>query len=550
MIHLIRLLASQESLPRWRVLIAALLSGMTGVLVLVLVNVAAREIADSGRAEVDWPLAAAFAAGIAAFAVSEVFLISRICGALEDAIHGARTRLLDRLVAADFEKIERVGRAVFYEGITQATQAISQNSQFLALALRSVVMVVAILGYIAYASLTAFALVLAGTLVGSLVYRKAGQRLSAGYVRMMEEEKRLFESVSDLLDGFKEVRLSSARSRALAEVFAAISRSATDIRTDVQVRAVHQFILGQVAVYFLLAVVVFVVPVYAPGFRDQVVQVTTSVLFMTGELGALIQTMPMIAAAEQAAIRMRRLDELLAGMREPEADGPEVPAPTGFHEIGLNGVTYAYPKQDGEKPFVLGPIDLDLRRGEIVFVTGGNGSGKSTLIKLLTGLYRPQAGTIRVDGATVDARSRRAFRDTISAVFSDYHLFSRLYGAAAFEPATARDLLARMEMDGITRLVGDRFERLDLSAGQRKRLALMAALLEGRPLLVLDEWAADQDPHFRRKFYREILPALKADGKTVVAVTHDDAYFDVADRRFHLEEGRLAERSRLTGEAG
>lgn len=539
--NLLRLLARYEAMPRKRVLAAGMVSGLGGAVILALVNLAAAEIANSGRSQVDWALAAAFVASIAAYAAAEVFVISRLCGALESAIHQLRVGLLGRLVRADFEKLERIGQAVFYESITQTTQTISQHSQFLALALRSVVLVVAILAYIAYVSTTAFVLVLLVTLAGSFFYSRAGKRLGTGYSAMMDEEKRLFESVSDLLDGFKEIRLSSARSRDLAAEFAAISRSATGIRADVQIRAIHQFILGEVAVYFLLAVVVFVAPLYSPGFREDVVRITTSVLFMAGAIGALIQTMPLLGASEAAAARMLRLDGQLADMEDAEEKNDGDPIPADFGEIALRGVTYAYPGVAGEKGFTLGPIDLTLRRGEIVLITGGNGSGKSTLIKLLTGLYRPKEGSIRIDGTAVGPRTRRSFRDLVAVVFSDYHLFPRLYGTETVDAAGAQALLTWLEMDRSTRITGDRFERLDLSAGQRKRLALMAALLEKRPLLVLDEWAADQDPQFRRRFYREILPELKARGTTIVAVTHDDAYFDVADRRFHLDEGRLSE---------
>jgi putative ATP-binding cassette transporter len=550
--HLLGMLLSQDTLPRTRVVVAALLSGLSGVLVLGIVNEAAAEIAGTGLAQVDWALAAAFAAGIALYAGVEVFAVSRLCAALENAIHQVRTGLLDRLVRADYEQVERVGHTVFYESITQATREISQNSQFIALALRSAVLVVVILAYIAFVSLTAFALVGLTIGLGGLLYYRAGRRRDDGFARMMDEERRLFESLDDLLGGFKEVRISSARSRDLAATFARFSLAATDVRVDVQGHVVRQFILGQIAVYLMLAVVVFVIPQYVPGFRDQVVQITAAVLFMSGDLGALIQYLPLLAESEQAAARIARLEATLAAMAEDEGAAPSAaaaaPAPAAFGEIAFCGVTYAYPAPEGEAAFALGPLDLTLRAGEIVFITGGNGAGKSTLIKLLTGLYRPKCGAIRIDGATVGPRLRHALRDRIATVFSSYHLFPRLYGAAPFTPAEAETMLSWLEMERVAALTGDRFSRIDLSAGQRKRLALMAALLERRPLLVLDEWAADQDPAFRRKFYREILPTLKAEGKTIVAVTHDDSYFDVADRRFHLEEGRLVERGRDAGE--
>lgn len=77
------------------------------------------------------------------------------------------------------------------------------------------------------------------------------------------------------------------------------------------------------------------------------------------------------------------------------------------------------------------------------------------------------------------------------------------------------------------------------SQGQRKRLALLMAVSEKRGCLLLDEWAADQDPRFRKFFYRELLPLLKQQGVTVVAITHDDRYFDMADRLFKMDSGRL-----------
>lgn len=545
--NLFRLLIAEGTTPRIRLLISAIAAGLSNVFALAMINRAAAEVAAS-RQGVDWMLAGLFALAVIVYIVAEVYLVSRACADFETLVDHMRTRLLRRLCQADFEKVERMGRAVFYENITQGTQTISQNSQYLVLSLRSGILIVAILAYIAYLSRTALVLVLIFTAIGGFAFGRAGRRLNARYADMMTEEGRLFESITDLLDGFKEVKLSSARSRDLGQVFAEVSQSATDIRTDVQVRAFQQFIIGEVAVFFLLAIVVFVVPLYSSGFQGDLVKVTMAVLFMTGAIGGLIQTLPLLSAADGAATRMVQLENDLESIAEP--DGEEAAAkaqPDAFQEIVLRGVEFAYAAEADETPFVLGPVDLTIRRGEMLFITGGNGSGKSTLIKLLTGLYKPQHGSILVDGTKVRPENRRTFQDLLAPVFSDYHLFPRLYGVPAIDAAMAGELISWFEMEGITRFADDRFDRLDLSAGQRKRLALMAALLEKRPLLVIDEWAADQDPHFRRKFYRDMLPALKQKGVTVVAVTHDDAYFDVADRRLHLEEGRLVELPAETG---
>jgi putative ATP-binding cassette transporter len=155
-----------------------------------------------------------------------------------------------------------------------------------------------------------------------------------------------------------------------------------------------------------------------------------------------------------------------------------------------------------------------------------------------------------VDGVPIDDRNRRAWRERVAAVFADQRLPHRLHGLAHVDPDEVRELLGWVEMERLVGFDGDAFSRIELSSGQRKRLLLVAALLEHRPLLVLDEWAADQDPLFRRKFYREILPALRERGQTIVAVTHDDHYFDVADRRVHFEDGQIAEQFDAPSGAG
>src|SRR5436190_1841365 len=179
----------------------------------------------------------------------------------------------------------------------------------------------------------------------------------------------------------------------------------------------------------------------------------------------------------------------------------------------------------------------------LMFVSGGNGSGKSTFLKVLAGLYEPDSGDILLDGVRVNDSNRDAYRSLIAAIFVDYHLFQRLYGIADPAPAEINRLLTQFRLSDKTRLgPGGEFSTLDLSGGQRKRLALIVSLLEKRPILLLDEWTADQDPDFRRKFYDELLPELKRAGETVVVITHDDRYLaelDLPARKLRMDEGRF-----------
>ena len=100
-------------------------------------------------------------------------------------------------------------------------------------------------------------------------------------------------------------------------------------------------------------------------------------------------------------------------------------------------------------------------------------------------------------------------------------------------------MLRLMKLDDVITDDKEESARRKFSKGQSKRMSMIFALLEKKPILILDEWAADQDPHFRKYFYEELIPMFKAQGKTVVAVTHDDAYFHLANRIIKFDYGSI-----------
>lgn len=217
-----------------------------------------------------------------------------------------------------------------------------------------------------------------------------------------------------------------------------------------------------------------------------------------------------------------------------------------WQTLELRNVSFHYAAGEQAQGFAVGPLNLTLTRGELVFLIGGNGSGKSTLAKLLTGLYQPVSGQIIIDGVALQAADQDNYRRLFSAIFTDFYQFDRLQGADGGEPDAelVANWLEKLNMQNKLEFDGDRVTNPQLSQGQRKRLALLLAVAEQRDILLLDEWAADQDPQFRRIFYRELLPALRALGKTVFAISHDDHYFEHADRLLEMRNGKLSE---LTG---
>jgi putative pyoverdin transport system ATP-binding/permease protein len=349
--------------------------------------------------------------------------------------------------------------------------------------------------------------------------------------------------MDDFLDGFKEVRLNSARSAQLFDDSVEVSRAAANIKIGAQVQTFRQIVSVQSYMYVLLGAVVFAAPKFGETFGGaSIPKATTALLFVVGACFGLVQSIPILMNANSAADRLQKLVADLSAIAATGSDS--ISALTHFGAIEMRNIVFRYVDKFSETAFHIGPLDFTLRAGELVFITGGNGSGKSTLLRVLAGLYPPDSGEITLDGMRINSHTRDTYRSLFSAIFFDYHLFRRLYGIPNPDPVEVNRLLTQFRLEAKTSLSHGEFRTLDLSSGQRRRLALIVSMLEKRPILLLDEWTAEQDPEFRRKFYDELVPQLMQAGKTVVVITHDDRYLDELDlpaRRIRMDEGRIVD---------
>jgi putative ATP-binding cassette transporter len=264
-------------------------------------------------------------------------------------------------------------------------------------------------------------------------------------------------------------------------------------------------------------------------------------------MGPLAGVMTSISLFGRASVALQKVDELGVSLAAQSTEGcsfEQVEAEMSFSRLELKGVVHAYHREQEDSHFVLGPLDLTFQPGELVFLVGGNGSGKSTLAKILAGLYVPEAGEIRLDGRLITDANRDEYRQLFSAVFADFYLFENLLGLEGRNlDAQAEEYLERLHLHHKVKIQNGALSTTAVSQGQRKRLALLTAYLEDRPFYLFDEWAADQDPYFKGIFYTQLLPDLKSRGKAVLVISHDDKYFDVADRIIKLDYGKLATNS-------
>jgi putative pyoverdin transport system ATP-binding/permease protein len=522
-----------------RLLLMAALGGLSTASILAAINSGA-QAADNGKPSL-WS-AMLFIIALLLFIKTQNYVLLTATAEIEGIIHKVRVRLMDHVRHSELLPLDEIGRAEIVAAITRETAVLTQASNSLAFAAQGVVLISFVALYVAYLSLLAFGLSVIIVGVAALLFHSRNRQLAKATQEASQWENRLYNRVMDLLDGFKEVRLNRARSEGLYSDILEVSRTAANIKIRTQAETFKRMVLLQSSMYAMLGAIVFAVPVLSDTLAGASIGKTvTALVFVIGACFGLVQSIPVLSAANAAAANIERLEARLAAA----AAGIQVEAiepATRFDRIEMRDIVFSYVEKSTDSVFKVGPVDFTLRSGELVIITGGNGSGKSTFLKLLASLYKPDSGEITLDGVLVTDRTREAYRQLISAIFVDYHLFQRLYGVSDPDPAETDRLLAQFRLLDKTHLVDHEFDTIDLSTGQRKRLALIVSLLEKRPILLLDEWAADQDPDFRRKFYFDLIPSLHRAGVTVVAVSHDDRYLDEMDipaRRLRMDEGRF-----------
>lgn len=530
---LLQLLRRESSVSLRTLLFMAALAGLGNSLILPIINTAATL---ASRKETSLRLFILFIIAVTGYAISQRWFMVKSISEVEKILDHLRVRLADKIRHCDLAPLEEIGRTVIYSSITKETTTISQAALVLVVSLQFAILILFTAIYVLVLSPLAFILTAASTTVIVFAYRARIKKIHVQLHESMKRENTLFDTLTHLLEGFKEVRMNRARSEDLFHHFEEISHSVAEVKSKSMAEISATFVLSQVWFYLLLGVIVFVVPRMSDSYTSQVVQVTTAVLFLIGPITTLVSSAQNLASADVACENIARIEDALD--KSVGKTAARIVPKKHFRTIEFDNVVFHYADKAGGS-FTVGPLNITIKSGQVLFIAGGNGSGKSTLLKLLTALYFPSQGVIRLDGKALTPDMIDSYRSLFSTIFTDYHLFDRLYGLYDVPQQTIDENLELIELSDKTHVVDSTFDTLDLSGGQRKRLSLLVSMLEDRPISVFDEMAADQDPAFRRKFYKEILPLLKSRGKTIVAVTHDDKYFEDADRLVKMEEGKI-----------
>ncbi len=536
--NVVGFIKKESTKPVRSILVMATVAGLANAMVLTIINAASKKISADEESTRQLIM---FIIVIVLYVIAQKYNMTNGMAFIEDIIHNIRTRVADKVRRADLLKLEQIGEAEIYNRLTQEANVISQFALPIVTALQSSVMLVVVLIYILTLSVVAFFIVVTINAAGIFYYLQRTKRFVPMLVEINKTEIGFFKALTDILEGIKEVKLRKSRSSALAAFIKKISEELKSLKGVIGGKYAEDIIIPQAAYMVLMGAVVFILPRFSTTYRDVVPDVTVAVLFMFGPVGAVVGLMPLLDKVRMAIGYIYELEaELDKSVELHELQSGEEPVvQTGFKNIRFEDVEFHYHDDDGHEAFSLGPLNLNIRSGETVFLIGGNGCGKTTLLKLLTMLYFPKKGKVFIDDKQVDQTDILRYREMFSAIFSDFHLFHRLYGMEHIDTEKVAELLRFMEIDKKTEYRDGWFTELDLSTGQRKRLAMIVALLENRQIYVFDEWAADQDPQYRKIFYEVILKDLKKQGKTVIAVSHDDRYFKYADRVIKMDYGTV-----------
>ena len=530
----------------WRSVLAAAIAGTLGgvcsAAAIAVINQSISQISPThpqAPPELLWGFVALVAITLVNSLISQ-FVLAQLS---QDAIYKLRLRISGWILASPLQHLEELGANRLLATLTEDIQAISSAVFNIPSLCVSVALIFASLTYLGWLS--------GWVLVGTLVFLAVGislvqaliNRAIYWFTQAREENDALMQHFRAITDGVKELKLNSLRREDfMSEDLDTTAAALRNYRIGSQRAIALSATLGDVLLFVLFGLLVYGLPQVTTVSAGLLSGYVITMSYLMRPIGNILATLPSLGLA---GVALRKIDTLgLSLMSQAELQARTTHPKSGFERIELAQATHIYRRDGQEANFTLGPIDLTIQPGELIFIVGGNGSGKSTLAKLITGLYLPDAGQIRLDDNAIDDKNREAYRQLFSTVFADFYLFDRLVGIRLDNlDAQAKAYLEQLELTHKVEVRDGKLSTTALSQGQRKRLALLTAYLEDRPIYLFDEWAADQDPFFREVFYKQLLPELKQRGKAVLVISHDDRYFHLADRLLKLDYGKIVNNS-------
>lgn len=520
--------------------IAGIFSGVCNAALLAVINIALK---NHGSATVMWAFGGLCILLPLARFTSELLLTKMG----QEAMYNSRMKLCQQVLASPLRHLERLGAARLLTTLTDDIPNITAAVGVIPVLCVNGALVVGCLVYMATLSWLLFAVVMIFMVLGIASYQIPVIKVQKIFRASRKYADELLGHLRALTQGTKELKVHSGRRQAF--VHEQLKGTATSLMRN-NIAGLRMYAAaaswGQTLVFIVIGLCLFLLPAIKQVNVATLTGYALALLYLMTPLQVIMNTLPQLGRANVALRTVEELGFTLSSDKPEELSATDVAAGP-WKKLELKSVTHIYQRENESENFILGPIDLTLKSGELVFLTGGNGSGKTTLIKLIAGLYLAENGHIYMDGEPIENRNLEWYRQHFSVVFSDFYLFEYLLGLTGLNlEEQAQKYLGELKLSQIVKVENGKLSTTELSQGQRKRLALLTAYLEDRSIYIFDEWAADQDPYFKNVFYMHLLPELKAKGKTVLVISHDDRYYHVADRIIKLDEGQIVSDSAET----
>jgi putative ATP-binding cassette transporter len=517
------------------IIVAGLISGLSNTLLIATIN---STLNNTGTPTST--LVLTFGALCLALALLRFVSAALLVILMKKVMLSLRLRLCRMVLSAPLRLLEQHGSHRLIATLTGDVPSVANAYLFLPLLCMNFAILLGCLIYLCWLSPILLVAALGFMVVGIVSHQLPVMKALKYFSRSREATDAVYKHLRGLIEGIKELKMHRRRRHAFYyELLEPRTRAQQQDSATGEIIWAAAGSWGQILFFIFIGLVLFLAPALNQVDSIILTGYTLTVMYMMGPLEFVLNFVPNLTRANVA---MKKIDALTNSLdekfvTEATADAEVKPS---WRSLELAGIQHTYRRENEEEEFSLGPLDLSVRPGELLFITGGNGSGKTTLAKLLVGLYIPQQGEIRLDGQPITDENRDNYRQLFSVVFSDFYLFANLLGLSDFNIDTkAQEYLAKLQLDRCVQIKERTLSTLELSQGQRKRLALLTAYLEDRPIYVFDEWAADQDPQFKEIFYFELLGRLKAAGKTAIVISHDDRYYHVADRVIKLNYGLI-----------
>ncbi|WBW96385.1 cyclic peptide export ABC transporter [Oceanirhabdus sp. W0125-5] len=479
-----------------------------------------------------------FILGIVLYVYGQRLVRVNLIKYINDMVYNKRVDITNKILKAPFDEYEKIEDGRVHAILNNDTERVSNIGNVVVNGVTGIVTLLFCCLYLAIISWQGLLLSVSIILIIATIYFLVGRYANKIWEEARDVQNAFFRFINDLTAGFKELTLNIGKKNEFEEDMNSTCNDYKIKRSKANLAFANLFVVGELLFTLAIGGVVFIFPLIIKNIDSGTLGTYVFILlFMTGPVHGVLNAIP---EAVQINISLKRINKFLEEIKT--IDGHEIHEKNlNIHDrvdLRLNDLEFEYENDEEEESnFKVGPINFEFKAGEITFVTGGNGSGKSTLAKLITGLYKPTKGSITLNNSSL---KNEVISQHYSAIFSDFHLFKSLYGIdCEKEKGRIKEYLKKLGMDEKVKIENNQFSTINLSTGQRKRLALLITYLEDRPIYLFDEWAADQDPEFRRFFYRELLPDLKQRGKCVIAITHDDNYFDACDSSIKMEMGEL-----------